>query len=102
MNIAVLSTLVPVLAMLPGARPALGADKTVVSLGTATPGGGFPVYGEAVAAVINEGDGTLEVRPQTTKGSAENVPLLEAGRLDLGLVQGEAALEALDGIGRPP
>ena len=42
------------------------------------------------------------MRPQNTKGSAENMPLLEAGKLDIGLVQGEAALEALNGIGRPP
>ena len=73
-----------------------------MSLGTATPGGGFPVYGEAVAATINEIDPTLEVKPQNTKGSAENMPMLEAGKLDIALVQGEAALEALNGIGRPP
>ena len=91
MNIVVLSTLVLVLAI-PLAMAAHGADKTVVSLGTATPGGGFPVYGEAVAGVINEGDASLEVRPQNTKGSAENIPLLEDGKLDLGLVQGEAAM----------
>src|SRR5262245_48431047 len=101
MNLVVLSTLVFVLAI-PLAMAAHGADKTVVSLGTATPGGGFPVYGEAVAAIINEGEPTLDVRPQNTKGSAENIPLLEAGKLDIGLVQGEAALEALNGIGRPP
>ena len=76
--------------------------KANVTLGTATPGGGFPVYGDAVAAIINEVDPTLEVRTQNTKGSTENVPLLEAGKLDLALVQGEVALEALDGIGRPP
>jgi uncharacterized protein len=99
MNLVLLSTLLLVLAI-PLAVAA--QEKTIVSLGTATPGGGFPVYGEAVAAVINEGDTTLEVRPQNTKGSAENVPLLEADKLDLGLVQGEAALEALNGIGRPP
>jgi TRAP transporter TAXI family solute receptor len=74
----------------------------VVTLGTATPGGGFPVYGQAVADTINETDPTLEVRPQHTKGSTENVPLLEAGQLDLGLVQGEVAHEAWSGIGRPP
>ena len=78
------------------------AGRTTVSLGTATPGGGFPVYGEAVAAVINEVDPTLDVRPRNTKGSTENVPLLEAGALDLGLVQGEVAYEALAGIGRAP
>ena len=78
------------------------AGRTPVSLGTATPGGGFPVYGEAVAAVINEVDPTLEVQPRNTKGSTENVPLLETGALDLGLVQGEVAYEALAGIGRAP
>lgn len=78
------------------------AQKVVVSLGTATPGGGFPVYGQAFADTVNELEPTLEVRPQNTKGSTENVPLLEAGKLDLALVQGEAAMEALNGIGRPP
>ncbi len=39
----------------------------------------FPVYGEAVAATINEVDPTLDVRPRNTKGGTENVPLLEAG-----------------------
>jgi TRAP transporter TAXI family solute receptor len=73
-----------------------------VTLGTATPGGGFPVYGQALADTIAEADPTLMVRTQNTKGSTENVPLLEAGRLDLALVQGEVAHEALAGIGRPP
>ena len=73
-----------------------------VTLGTATPGGGFPVYGQALAETIAEADPTLTVRQQNTKGSTENVPLLEAGRLDLALVQGEVAYEAFAGIGRPP
>jgi uncharacterized protein len=73
-----------------------------VVLGTATPGGGFPVYGDAVAATLNEIDPSLGVVTRNTKGSTENVPLLEAGQLDLGLVQGEVAYEALQGIGRPP
>lgn len=71
-------------------------------LGTATPGGGFPVYGQAVAETINETDPSLSVQTRNTKGSTENVPLLEAGQLDLGLVTGEVAHEALSGIGRPP
>jgi TRAP transporter TAXI family solute receptor len=78
------------------------AGRTTVTLGTATPGGGFPVYGQAVADTINETDPTLEVRPRNTKGSSENVPLLEAGSLDLALVQGEVAHEALAGIDRAP
>ena len=73
-----------------------------VVLGTATPGGGFPVYGDAVAAVLNEVDPSLGVTTRNTKGSTETVPLLETGQLDLALVQGEVAYEALRGIGRPP
>ncbi len=73
-----------------------------VVLGTATPGGGFPVYGDAVAATINEVDPSLGVTTRNTKGSTENVPLLEAGDLDLALVQGEVVHEALRGVGRPP
>ena len=77
-------------------------EKTVVIHGTATPGGGFPVYGEAFAATINETDATLSVQPKNTKGSTENVPLLEAGSLDTGQVTGEVTYEAVAGIGRAP
>jgi TRAP transporter TAXI family solute receptor len=78
------------------------AQKTIVSLGTATPGGGFPVYGAAFADAVNTADPTLQIEPRNTKGSAENIPLLEAGTIDIGLVQGEAAYEAFSGIGRAP
>lgn len=72
-------------------------EKTTVVLGTATPGGGFPLYGAAIAEAINEADPTLNVVTQNTKGSTENIPLLEAGKLDIGLVQGEAAHEVFFG-----
>jgi uncharacterized protein len=64
-------------------------------LGTATPGGGFPVYGDAFADMVNAQDPSLAIQTKNTKGSAENVPLLEAGKLDLGLVAGEIATAAL-------
>ena len=80
----------------------MSADKTVVRHGTATPGGGFPVYGDAYAATLNATDSTLAVQPTNTKGSTENVPLLEAGKLDLGQVTGEVFYEAISGIGRAP
>jgi TRAP transporter TAXI family solute receptor len=83
--------------------PGGSADrKTVVVLGTATPGGGFPVYGGAVADTVHDTEPTLAIEQRNTKGSTENVPLLEAGQLDLALVQGEVAHEAFNGIGRPP
>src|SRR3989440_6153350 len=77
-------------------------QKTTISLGTATPGGGFPLYGNAFAEVMNEADPTLAIEPRNTKGSNENIPLLEAGDLDIALVAGEPAYEAFAGIGRPP
>ena len=76
-------------------------QKTIVSLGTATPGGGFPLYGDAFAEVMNDADSTLSILPRNTKGSTENIPLLEAGQLDIALVAGEPAYEAFAGIGRP-
>jgi TRAP transporter TAXI family solute receptor len=60
-------------------------------LGTATPGGGFPIYGAAFTEVLNAQEPRLRIEARNTKGSAENVPLLEAGKLDLGLVAGEFA-----------
>jgi uncharacterized protein len=82
-------------------RPAAAQHQTVVVLGTATPGGGFPVYGEAYSATLNEADPTLSVEPRNTKGSTENIPLLEAGKIDIGQATGEVTYEALAGIGRP-
>jgi TRAP transporter TAXI family solute receptor len=76
-------------------------QNTTISLGTATPGGGFPLYGNAFAEVINAADATLSVEPRNTKGSNENIPLLEAGTLDIGLVAGEPSYEAFMAIGRP-
>jgi TRAP transporter TAXI family solute receptor len=77
-------------------------EKTVVRHGTATPGGGFPVYGDAFAATLNEIDESLAVTPTNTKGSTENVPLLEAGKLDTGQCTGEVLYEAITGLAGKP
>ena len=76
-------------------------SRTTISLGTATPGGGFPLYGNAFAEIMNAADPTLLIEPRNTKGSNENIPLLEAGQLDIALVAGEPSYEAFMGIGRP-
>jgi len=83
------------------ASSAAAQEKTGVTLGTATPGGGFPVYGAAYSATLNEIDPTLSVEPRNTKGSTENIPLLEAGQIHIGQVTGEVTYEAIAGIGRP-
>src|SRR5437660_11563824 len=83
------------------ALPARGQPMKI-RLGTATPGGGFPVYGAAFVEGVRRFDPDLQIEAVNTKGSTENVPMLEAGTLDIALVHGEVAYEALAGIGRAP
>jgi len=77
--------------------------ETIIALilGTATPGGGFPLYGQAFAEMVNAQEPKLRVEPRNTKGSTENVPLLEEGKLHLALVAGEIASAALAKPGTP-
>jgi TRAP transporter TAXI family solute receptor len=97
---ALAATLLAYLAGLPASEAAEMPAHVV--LGTATPGGGFPAYGAAIIEAIREVDPSLTIEAKNTKGSTENLPLLEDGKLDIGLVTGEAAYEAFAGIGRPP
>jgi TRAP transporter TAXI family solute receptor len=78
------------------------AQPVTLRLGTATPGGGFPVYGAAFVEGLRRADPGLEIEAINTRGSTENVPRLEDGTHDLALVQGEVVHESLSGIGRPP
>src|SRR2546422_9595252 len=80
----------------------MSAVVLTLILGTATPGGGFPLYGEAFAEMVNAQEPLLRVEPRNTKGSTENVPLLEAGQLDIALGAGEIATAALPKPGPPP
>lgn len=66
-----------------------------LTLATATPGGGFPAYGAAFVAAVAAADPTIAVEPRNTAGSLENVRLLREGAVDLALVAGETATEAL-------
>jgi len=75
-------------------------DKLV--LGTATKGGGFQLFGQHLLEVINANDASLRLEELPTKGSAQNLPFLEEGKIDVGLVEGNAAQEAFDGVGRSP
>ena len=80
----------------------LASPSSSFILGTATPGGGFPAYGDALLRTLAAVDPGFRLEARNTRGSLENIPLLEEGRLDFALVQGEAAYEAWAGIGRPP
>lgn len=84
-------------------NPGAWADApTKVVLGTATKGGGFQLFGQNLAEVINDTDPSLQVDELATRGSKQNLPFLEEGKIDIGLVEGNAARQALDGIGRAP
>lgn len=74
-------------------------SSNAVLLGTATPGGGFPLFGEALIEALAAVDPGLAIELRNTKGSTEDVPLLRAGALDIALVQGQVADEALSDAG---
>lgn len=80
---------------------AVAADPASVRWATATPGGGFQLFGSHLADVINATDERLSVEILATRGSRQNLELLQAGDVDVGQVEGNAARVALDGIGRP-
>lgn len=77
------------------------AERTPIILGTATPGGGFELYGNVLAEIVNDADASLNVIARNTLGSRENIPLLEQGTLDVALVASLPAREAFEGINRP-
>jgi TRAP transporter TAXI family solute receptor len=78
------------------------AQPLKVRFGTASEGGGFVVYGGAFVDAIKLVDPGLGIAQVTTRGSTENVPLLEAGKIDIGLVLGDVAHELFAGVGQPP
>jgi TRAP transporter TAXI family solute receptor len=69
-----------------------------LTIGTASPGGFYPIYGEALAQILTDALG-IPVSPQATQGSAQNILLLESGNLQLGLVIAGIALEGWNGTG---
>lgn len=81
-------------------HPVLAVDRTPVILGTATPGGGFELYGGVLAEEVNKVAPDLNLLARNTRGSRQNIPLLEQGTLDVALVASLPAREAFDGIER--
>jgi TRAP transporter TAXI family solute receptor len=83
-----------------GLTPCHADERTSVILGTATPGGGFELYGGVLAEVVNSTEPTLNLLARNTRGSRQNIPLLEQGTLDVALVASLPAREAFEGINR--
>jgi uncharacterized protein len=70
----------------------------VLTIGTASPGGTYSVYGEGLARLLTrELRTTVWARP--TEGPTENIKLLEAGEIQLGFVTLGVAQQAWNGVG---
>ena len=89
---------VPVAALAPAVAR---AQQVKLTLGTAEEGGAFVPYAAALLDLLKSVDPIMEIRAVPTKGTGENVPKLEAGEFDLGLVSGEVAHELFTGLNRP-
>jgi TRAP transporter TAXI family solute receptor len=76
-----------------GCDPA--SRKTFVSLGTAPVGGAFQPVGDAIASVL----GDLNVQSQGTKGSQQNIRMLDKNEIQLGMSNAAISYHASRGTG---
>lgn len=77
---------------------ALAQDKPL-TLGTSTVGGTYFIYGGVVANLLNKKIPGINVSTQQTQGPNQNVMLMEAKRIELGLTTMGVAKQAWDGTG---
>lgn len=73
-------------------------DLTVLTIGTADSGGTMYPVGKAIAQIISNSDNQIKVNLSASNGSAFNVDSLENGDIDLGLVSGDIAYAAVNGL----
>lgn len=68
-------------------------DDAPLVVGTSTPGGGFALFGDVLERVLNARAGRPVLRARPTRGTSENLALLQKGEIDAALIQGTAASE---------
>jgi TRAP transporter TAXI family solute receptor len=78
------------------------AQQSGPKFATGGEGGGFVVYASAFVDAVKWANPKIGVRPLPTRGSVENVPLLEASTVDIGMVFGEMAQELFNPKQGPP
>lgn len=80
----------------------VAGDRIVI--GTATQGGSFAAFGQALREALAEVDPGLEIVLRPSRGSAENLPLLMNGEVDAAMVEGTFLHEqtAAKGVAPPP
>ena len=78
-----------------------GGERQYVTLGTAPVGGAFAPVGNAIASVANEFKGEMNwrVQSQGTKGSQQNIRMLDKGEIQLGMSNSAISYHAARGIG---
>jgi TRAP transporter TAXI family solute receptor len=69
-----------------------------LTLGTASVGGTYYVYGETVAKVLSE-KSKLQVTTQQTQGPNQNIVMVDEKKLDLGMATMGVALQGVQGTG---
>ena len=67
-----------------------------IAIGTASPGGTYYVYGQALADILSSELG-IEVTAEATQGSTRNIILLETGQATLGMITMGIGWEAWNG-----
>src|SRR5205085_8067619 len=79
--------------------PAVGTDwPNSLTLGTASPGGVYYIYGEELAKILTEKLG-IAVNPLPTQGPVHNVKLVDSGGAQLGFVSMGIGLQGWTGAG---
>lgn len=96
-NTAPLALLLSLALILPGCA-APEPEPTLLTIGTADRGGTMAPAGSAIAAVLSDGE-ARKVSVSVSSGSSMNVQSLAAGDIDLGLVSGDVAYAACEGLG---
>jgi TRAP transporter TAXI family solute receptor len=69
-----------------------------IAIGTASPGGTYYVYGQALAEILSGALG-IQVTAEATQGSTRNIILLETGQATLGMITMGLGWEAWTGTG---
>jgi len=93
-----LLTVMAVFLCLPCAWAAEPGWPQSIAIATASPGGTYYVYGQALADILGRELG-IEVTAQATQGSTRNIILIETGHAALGLITMGIGWEAWNGTG---
>ncbi len=78
------------------ATTSVGAQPVTMTLGTASVGGTYVVYGGVIADLLADKAG-MKVTPRQTQGPNQNVILVDEGKIELGMTTMGVALQALRG-----